>query len=181
MADAAAKPMTLDEFLIWEERQPDRYEFADGQVLMMAGGTDQHDEVRCAIYAALRVQLAGKPCRARLDLKIVCPNGQSRYPDLAVDCGPRSAHMTQLAAPTIVVEVLSPSTHSTDYVVKARDYASVGTIEIYFIVDPDAHRVDVLRCTPEGCVPDPQIEDRDAIIDLPMIGARRGLADIYQT
>ena len=38
--------MTLEEFLDWEEQQDGRYEFADGVITALAGGTDAHDDVR---------------------------------------------------------------------------------------------------------------------------------------
>jgi Uma2 family endonuclease len=179
MPTAATKAMSLKDFLNWEETQEGRYEFVDGRIVAMAGGTVRHDEVRGAIYASLRAKLAGKPCRAQLDIKVVCPNGRARSPDVAIDCGPRRPEMTALSAPTIVVEVLSPKTRTTDYLEKPRDYGSVPTIEAYLIVDPDEPRIDVLRRAETGLELAETAEGREAVIDLSAIGVQLALADIY--
>lgn len=179
MSKAQRKSMTLEEFLAWEEQQVERFEYVDGGLSMMAGGTDAHDEVRLAIASTMRAKLAGKPCRARLDLKLVCPNGRSRYPDVAVVCGPRDPKATRLRDPVVIVEVLSPATRATDYTVKPVDYGSVPTVAVYLLVDPDEPRVDVLRRVDGVLTPLPQLEGLDAIIALPELGIDLSLAEIY--
>jgi Uma2 family endonuclease len=180
MSNLALKPMTHEAFLDWEATQERRFEFADGQPVAMAGGTQRHDSVRGAIYASLLRALGGRgPCRAFLDVKVVCPNGSVRYPDVAVDCGPRDPNATQLGAPSVVIEVLSPSTRSTDYLRKPRDYGSVESVEVYLIVDPDTVRIDVLRRTAEGLELVEEVDDVTASIALGSTGVALALADIY--
>jgi Uma2 family endonuclease len=89
--------------------------------------------------------------------------------------------MTQLSEATVVVEVLSPKTRATDYLVKPGDYASVATIAVYLIVDPDAPRIDVLRRTDLGLELAEQAVGLEAINDLPVIGAQLALSEIYPT
>jgi Uma2 family endonuclease len=179
MAETAIARMSLEEFLAWEVTQEARFEFVGGQAWMMAGGTDRHDEVRGNIFSSLHGALAGKPCRVRLDIKAVCPNGRSRYPDVAVDCGPKNATAVHLAAPTVIVEVLSPSTRSTDYLVKTLDYASIPTVDTYLIVDPDEPRVDVLRRVDGRLELADQAVGLDAVIELPSVGVSLALRDVY--
>jgi Uma2 family endonuclease len=179
MAQAALKQMTLDAFLEWDDRQELRHEFDDGEIIAMAGGTDQHDAVRGNIFAALHGQLAGRPCRVRMDLRVESPTRRVRYPDVAVDCGPRDPKATQLAEPRVVVEVLSPSTQSTDYLRKPRDYGAIPSIDTYLIVDPDSPRVVVLRRTAEGLELDQDYTEFNDVIALDVIGATLSLADIY--
>ena len=99
MANPQRKPMTLEAYLDFEERQPERYEFVDGDVFLMAGSTLAHDTIRLRIAAVLLAKLAGRPCRPHLDVKLVCANGRSRYPDVAVMCGPRDPRATRLTDP----------------------------------------------------------------------------------
>ena len=171
--------MTLEEFLDWEEQQEGRYEFADGVVTAMSGGTDAHDDVRGAIVAILRSKLAGKPCRARLDLKLVCPNGRSRYPDIAVVCGPRDPSATRLTNPVVLVEVLSPSTMAVDYSVKTLDYASVPSVQVYLLASQSEPRIDVMRRVDGRFEPVALADGRGAMVDLPEIGVELALADLY--
>ena len=179
MNGAALKPMTLEDFLIWEDAQDQRHEFVDGRVVAMAGGTQRHDVVRGAIYAALLQQLRGKACRPLLDVKLVCPSNRSRYPDVLVDCGPFNPDSAAVSQATVVVEVLSPKTRATDYLEKPRDYGSVPSVDVYLIADPDAPRIDVLRRADAGLELAEQAVGLDAVIELPGLGVSLALAAIY--
>jgi len=179
MGQPQRKRMSIEDFLSWEEQQDARYEFVDGDVFLMAGGTEGHDTVRGNVFATLRSKLARGPCRAQLDLKLVCPNGRSRYPDVAVVCGPRDPKATVLTDPVVLIEVLSPSTRATDYIVKSTDYGSVASVSVYLIVDPNEPRVDVLRRVGGVFEPQPQLEGLAATIELPEIGIELALAEIY--
>lgn len=172
--------MTLDAFLAWEENQLERYEFVGGEVFAMTGGTEAHDTIRLNIASLIRDRLAGKPCRPHLDLKLVCPNGRVRYPDVAVVCGPRDPKATILVDPVVVVEVLSPSTRAVDYIVKSHDYGSVPSVMVYILVSQDEARIDVVRR--EGALLDviAQLEGIDAVLDLPEIDATLPLREIYR-
>ena len=69
---AVRKPMTLAEFLAWEERQEQRYEFDGSEPVAMAGGTATHADIQANITTALRSRLRGKPCKFYgSDLKIL--------------------------------------------------------------------------------------------------------------
>lgn len=172
--------MTLEAFLAWEESRPERYEFVDGQAFAMTGGTEAHDTIRLNIASLLRAKRDGKPCRPHLDLKLVCPNGRVRYPDVAVVCGPRDPKATRLVDPVVVVEVLSPSTRAVDYIVKSHDYGSVPSVMVYILVSQDEARIDVVRR--EGALLEAvaQLEGLDAVLDLPEIDATLPLREIYR-
>ena len=60
---ALRKPMTLAEFLEWEERQPLRYEFDGVGPVAMVGGTAGHADIQATSHRALRTRLRGKPCQ----------------------------------------------------------------------------------------------------------------------
>jgi Uma2 family endonuclease len=172
--------MTLEEFLQWEERQPERHEFSDGQIVMMAGASEAHDTIRVEIVSSLRRQLAGKPCRPHLDLILLCPSGRARYPDVAVVCGPRDPKSTRLCDPVVVVEILSPSTEAIDFIVKTVDYGSVPSVAAYLLVSQDEARVHVVRRTEHGFEPVATVEGLDHVIELPEIGVALSLAEIYR-
>ena len=61
------EPWTVDDFLAWERAQAERYEFVDGIVRMMVGGTLAHARIKGNVYAALREQLAGSPYEVFVD------------------------------------------------------------------------------------------------------------------
>ncbi|WP_181705039.1 Uma2 family endonuclease [Chthonobacter rhizosphaerae] len=171
--------MTVDEFLAWEARQELKYELVDGQPVMMTGGTAAHDTVRGSIYAQFRQAVRGRPCRAFLDMKVVCQNGNVRYPDAQIDCGSTRDRDIAAAGPVVVAEVVSPSSTVTDYIAKVRDYGTVRTISTYLIVRQDEVEVTVLRREGDRLELSEVLRDVTDMIDLPEAGIRLGLADIY--
>ena len=64
MSEAGLRRWTLEEFLAWEERQPVKHEFVDGQVRLMTGVTQAHDRIVTNVVIALGGKLRGSPCRA---------------------------------------------------------------------------------------------------------------------
>ena len=120
---ALRKPMTLAEFLEWEERQPLRYEFDGVGPVAMAGGSVRHAQIQRNLAFALTARLRGKPCQfLGSDLKIQTEEDHARYPDGIVICSPLTGSETIVDAPVVIFEVLSPSTTHTDRFVKAREY-----------------------------------------------------------
>ncbi|MCE3249429.1 MAG: hypothetical protein K0R41_3254 [Geminicoccaceae bacterium] len=127
MASTALKaPATLEEFLAWEEQQPERYEFLDGVVRMMTGGTEDHDRLSVNLIALLRNALRGGPCSVHAsNLKIVSRAGNaSMYPELFVRCGPREGKRTRIEDAIVAVEVLSRRTAKDDLTRKRRAYTA---------------------------------------------------------
>src|SRR5258708_3731150 len=81
MSNAVRAPMTLTEFLAWEERQELRYEFDGFAPVAMTGGTFGHDQITFELRKSLDARLAGKPCRPfGPNVKIIV-DGRTRYPD----------------------------------------------------------------------------------------------------
>jgi Uma2 family endonuclease len=177
---AARKIMTQAEFLDWEAEQATRYEYDRGVVRAMTGGTQAHDRVRGAIFASLRTQLRGTPCRAHLDVRVVCRNSNVRYPDAAVDCGPYNPKGLDLTEPRLVVEVLSPSTQATDYMVKTEDYGSVESITAYWIVSAEEPRIDVISRIDGKLKLTATIEGRESEISAKDLGVTLKFSDIFE-
>jgi len=80
MADALAKPMTVESFLAWEERQELRYEFDGIRPVGMADGTYAHAQIQFGLAQALVSRLRGKPCRAVGSELKVRTGGGTRHP-----------------------------------------------------------------------------------------------------
>jgi Uma2 family endonuclease len=175
----AQKFMTQAEFLEWEAKQPERYEYDRGVIRAMTGGTMAHDQIRGAIIAGLRNEMRGKPCRTYIDIRVVCPSGNVRYPDAAVDCGPYNPKGLNLTDPKLVVEVLSPSTQATDYLVKSEDYGSFASITSYWIVWTDEPRIDVLNRVDGELKLTSIVEGLDKEIEEVGLGLKLKLSDIF--
>ena len=146
MASAPLKRMTVDEFLVWAEAQPERrFELVHAQPVAMSPERAEHLDAKGDVYVALRqaIRAARLPCHAFPDGMTVRVDDETAYvPDAVVHCGPRiDRKATTLPDPIIVVEVLSPSTGSVDVTAKLAGYFQVPSVQHYLIVDPIARQV----------------------------------------
>jgi Uma2 family endonuclease len=137
MSAVLQRPMTLAEFLDWEERQELRYEFDGFQPVAMTGGTLGHETIGGTLRALLYQRLRGKPCRAWGPTTKIEAKGHIRYPDAHVNCTPFSQGDTIVRDPVVVFEVLSPTTSRTDRIEKLREYQATASIQRYVILEQD--------------------------------------------
>ena len=139
--------LSLQEFLDWENQQPERHEFHRGEVFAMVGARRVHGLIGLNIAASLKSQLKGSPCRAFADsMKVRIAADTILYPDVFVTCDANDLRTDQVfTAPTLVVEVLSPSTQSYDRGSKFTLYRSITSLREYMLVDPDTREVQLFR------------------------------------
>ncbi len=138
MSVALHQPMSLAEFLAWEERQELRWEFDGFQPVAMNGGTVEHERISRNILISVQTRLAGRRCEAYgSNLKIEVA-GRVRYPDAFVVCTPVPPRSTVVHDPVVVFEVLSPSTAYTDRFEKLREYGATPSIRRYVMLEQEA-------------------------------------------
>jgi Uma2 family endonuclease len=173
------KPMTLAEFLAWEERQEQRYEFDGSEPVAMAGGTATHADIQANITTALRSRLRGKPCKFYgSDLKILVGDSSSRYPDGMVVCSPVAPTATAVRDPVVIFEVLSPSTAAKDRIVKAREYQATPSVQRYVMLEQERVGATVLVRAQDGW--SALILKDDDTLEMPEIGLAIPLAEFYE-
>ncbi len=138
MTLALRQPVTLAEFLAWEERQPLRYEFDGVGPVAMTGGTAGHAAIQANLAIAIGGRLRGGPCRFfGSDLKIKTADDHIRYPDGVVVCSSVDRAATIVHDPVVIFEVLSPSTAGTDRIAKAREYQATPSVSRYVMLEQD--------------------------------------------
>lgn len=134
------KRYTYEEFLEIT-KDIDRAEFIDGEIIMQATATAQHQSIVLNIASEFRNFLSGKDCRpyiAPFDIILEDGNEEKKrvQPDISVICGHNLINENQFnGAPRLIVEVVSPSNASDDYVKKLNLYMRFG-VEEYWIVSP---------------------------------------------
>jgi Uma2 family endonuclease len=138
MSVALRHPMSVAEFLAWEERQELRWEFDGCQPVAMTGGTLAHEIIGDNIRFALRSRLGNGPCRVRGPTLKIEVAGRIRYPDAFVVCTPSVMKTTVIRDPVVVFEVLSESASRTDRFDKLREYGATRSIQRYVILEQDA-------------------------------------------
>lgn len=178
MPGAAQNLMTLDEFLAWEREQPERYEFADGVVVMMTGGSLAHVMIATNILTALRQTLRGSGCRPFGSPAKVLANGKIRYPDVSVTCQTIDGRSDIVPDPVLIIEVISPSTERTDRGITKLDYFATTSILQYAIVEQEERLVDLYTRTAEGWVN--ELVTDAAVLRLSSVGVEVALDTIYE-
>ncbi len=176
---ALRKPMTLAEFLEWEERQPMRYEFDGVGPVAMAGGSVRHAQIQRNLAFTFTARLRGRPCQfLGSDLKIQTEEDHARYPDGIVICSPLTGSETIVDAPVVIFEVLSPSTTHTDRFVKAREYQRMPSVQRYVMLEQDS--VNAVVYARSGETWTHEILIADSVLALPEIGVELPLAELYE-
>ncbi len=146
MAVEHQRTMTVEEYFQLEENDPDiRYEYIDGHVYAMAGGTANHDTVKSNMQRILWNLLRGSNCRVySSDMKVYISETRYFHPDVTVTCDPRDRGTVQaIQFPRLVVEVLSPTTELTDRTWKLKNYRAHPTIEEYVLVDSQSCKIEM--------------------------------------
>jgi Uma2 family endonuclease len=156
MSNAAAPlRMTATEYLAWEREQPERHELLDGEIFAMAGASPRHAALTAAIIRELGNALLGGPCHAfSADLRIVAHDLRDYvYPDVSVICGAMEfAPGTKDVAsnPSIVIEVLSPSTERNDRGPKWDAYRLIPSLTDYVLVRQSEVQIEHFQRRAEG-------------------------------
>src|SRR5271157_2158554 len=176
---AVPRPMSLTQFLAWEERQELRYEFDGTRPIAMVGGTRAHAAIQRNLAFALTGRLRGKPCQFfGSDLKIKAAENSCRYPDGIVTCTGGDNASTMVSDPVVIFEVLSPSTAANDRIVKAREYQAMPSVQRYVMLEQD--RLGATVYARSGDTWTLEILVEDSVIDLPEIGVAVPLAELYE-
>jgi Uma2 family endonuclease len=140
--------LTPADYLNWEAQQPLRFEYVDGHVVAMTGGTIPHNQIAVNLVALLRPHLRGQHCKVLSgDAKVaISESGPFYYPDVSVTCDPRDRNArSYIRFPCLVVEALSESTEARDRGLKFRHYRRIETLQEYVLIDPDRVLVECYR------------------------------------
>lgn len=148
MASEHLSTMSVEEYFELEENHPDtRYEYLNGYVYMMSGGSLNHAAISGNIYAIFRNLLRGSRCRVyNSDVKVRVSETSYFHPDVTLTCDTRDQGTNDVVQfPRLVVEVLSPSTEARDRGRKLQYYLACPTIEEYLLIDSREHKVELYR------------------------------------
>jgi Uma2 family endonuclease len=141
--------MTVREYFMLDYIFPDaKYEYQDGRVRLMSGGTKAHSDIATNMLFALRQQFLSGPCSVQhSDMRVQVLDDTYFFPDVTVTCdvADRRRDNKIIRSPRIVVEVLSPSTEKYDRNEKLRAYQACPTIQEIVLIDQFAPYVEVFR------------------------------------
>ncbi len=180
MALEHRQTMTVEEYFQLEENDPDtRYEYVDGHVYAMAGGTANHDTIKSNIHRLLWNLLRGSRCRVySSDMKVYVSETRYFHPDVTVTCDSHDRGTVQaIRFPRLVVEVLSPTTELTDRTWKLKNYCMHPSIEEYVLADSRSLKIETYHKEQNKWI----YESFEANDDIPLhsLGVHFALADAY--
>jgi Uma2 family endonuclease len=165
---ATTQRMSAAEYLEWERKQTAKHEFHLGEVFAMAGGSPRHNFLSNAVGAELRAAVRGKHCHVLSpDQRISAKQGERYvYADAVAACGGvrmEPGTIDVLANPSVVVEVLSPSTETYDRGKKWEQYQRLVSLTDYLLVAQTSARVEHYRREADGSWRYRVLEAGDAI------------------
>ena len=184
MSSAATKiGFTPQEYLALERKSETRNEYYNGEIFAMAGASREHNLIVANLLRDIGNQLEDRPCESypshmRVSVEAT---GLYTYPDVSVVCGePRfqDREVDTLLNPTVIVEVLSPSTEAYDRGDKFRHYRRIDSLREFVLISQD--RMMVERYTRQGndwVLSD--LTDPDQVLKLESIGCQIPLNRIF--
>jgi Uma2 family endonuclease len=190
MAVALRRLYTREDYLSLEESSAEKHEYYDGNIYLMAGGSVNHARIAGNVLLHLNTVLRGKPagtepCEAfNSDLKLlVRAHNLYTYPDGMVVCGrlqlaPRRNDV--ITNPTVIVEVLSPSTQMYDRTQKFEFYKAIPTFQAYLLIHQDQVKVDYYHKAANGQWLLTELHDLTASLTLHAINLELPLHAIYE-
>lgn len=146
-AAAAQTLLTPEEYIIQERKAQFKSEYLSGRIIAMSGASRAHNLITRNISGELYVQLKGRTCESYTnDMRVRIPSPMSyTYPDVVVVCDePRFEDdvFDTLLNPTVLFEVLSPSTEAYDRDRKFARYQQIASLREYVLVSQDRLRVE---------------------------------------
>lgn len=180
-----AQPIvTPAEYLALERSAREKSEYVNGRIYAMAGTSRVHSLIVTNVIRELSNELRGRPCEIHgSDMRVkVQHTGMYTYPDVVALCGEaqlEDAELDTLLNPSVIVEVLSPSTESYDRGEKFAHYRRLDTLQEYVLVAQVRHRVEHFRREGDHWVLT-EVSDADGTLTLSSLGCTLALADIYE-
>jgi Uma2 family endonuclease len=156
-----------------------------GEMFAMAGAGERHNRLVWNLIASLDRSLRSGPYQGYpSDMRVhVTATSLFTYPDVVVVCGEPQFlddRRDTLLNPTLIVEVLSPSTEAYDRGRKFEHYRSIASVREYLLVASDRIHVDLYARQDSGQWLLTSASEPEEAIELKSVGCRLGVSDLYE-
>jgi Uma2 family endonuclease len=173
-----------EEYLRLERQSEYKSEYLNGEIFAMSGASRRHNLITANIGGEFNQQLRGKPCEAYIsDMRVkVTATGLYTYPDVVVVCGEpkfEDRYLDTLLNPTVLVEVLSPSTERYDRIAKTSYYRTLNSLAEHLLVAQDEVRLERYVRQPNGEWLLSQWTSLDNVVEIASISCSLALRDVY--
>src|SRR5689334_2786280 len=176
--------MTPAEYLEIERKAEFKSEYIAGRMYAMSGVSRRHSLIAGNLYREISSQFRGRNCEAHIaDMRVnISPTGMYTYPDLVAVCGEarfEDAAVDTLLNPTVIIEVLSPSTEAYDRGEKFANYRRLETLREYVLIAQEQLRIEHYRREGSEWVLT-EISDPEGTLNLPSIDCHISVSAIYE-
>lgn len=177
---------SIEDYIAFDHQAEDRYEYFDGEIVCMSGGSLSHNRIMSNLMTSLANQLAGSGCEVLpSEMRIKVPTARPyRYPDVVVVCGEPEIETLQgqelLVNPVLLIEILSPSTAAYDQGEKFIGYQSIPTFREYVLVAQARAQITHYTRQPDGQWLRNDLVGIKNIIALSSIGCTLTFEQIYR-
>jgi Uma2 family endonuclease len=176
--------VTAEEYLEAERKAEYKSEYYNGEVFAMSAASRTHDRINTQLAFLIEGCLAGRGCEAfSANMRVlVIPNKLFTYPDLSVVCGEPQfpdPYVDTLTNPTLMVEILSPSTERYDRTLKASQYRNIASLRELLLISQEHYEVKLYRRCPDTSWSVFEAGGLDASVELVSIGSVLQLRDLY--
>jgi Uma2 family endonuclease len=172
--------MSVEDFLAFEKDNPVRHEYVAGEVYRVSGPRLRHNVISSNMLRRLHSPARSRGCRVCIENVLVrVAADMFYYPDITVICRDPGLEEWVGENPSLVVEVTSPSTRSTDRREKLHAYRNVDSLQQYLIVEQRRREVSVYRRVAGGEWDRVELLDSGSV-DIPFLGCVMTLDEIYE-
>ncbi len=176
--------LTPEEYLAFERKATTKHEYLNGQIVAMSGASFAHNFLTMNVANQLYNQLIGGECQvAASDMRVqATQTGSYFYPDVVVVCGePRAEDDTfdTLLNPTLIVEILSPSTETYDKGEKFEHYQQIASLKDYILISQDKVHVEHY-CRQGSAWLQTEFAELEDVLSLRSIACELRLQDVYR-
>jgi Uma2 family endonuclease len=183
MSAIAKSNISESEYLELEREALQKSEYYKGEIFAMAGATKEHNAIVASLIAELYSFLRGKSCKVYpSDLRIHnTENTLYTYPDVIIVCGKEEYlddKFDTLLNPTVIFEVLSPSTEDYDRGTKFKLYRTIPSLQNYVLVSSTEFAAEVYTRSNDQWILS-TANDRNDRITISAINYDLQLADVY--
>lgn len=177
--------LTIEEYIEFDKNSEERWEYFNGSIISMSGGTLVHNQISANVLTGLRHDALAQGCQVLpADMRIKVPKALPyRYADIVVVCGPPVVEKVQgldvLVNPSLIIEILSESTEAYDRGQKFVSYKSIESFREYLLVAQDKPSITHYVRQADGSWLRTDIEGLDNEIELVTISCKMSLREIY--
>jgi Uma2 family endonuclease len=183
LLDYSKMRYTVEEYLEMERASDVKHEYYRGEIFAMSGAGNRHNWIFTNVLVGLYPLLKEKSCRPYgSDMRMHIPeNTLFTYPDISIYCGkPTEVNEDTFIQPTVIIELLSPSTRSYDVGKKFELYKAIRTLKEYILIDTESIAVKSWRINAHNYWEPEEYKTLQDTVLIPAVGVSLSMQNIYE-